>query len=91
MRKHGGYPNFETINGIYTRNAAHPYSDDYPDAIDVAKSLMFYADTNDPNVTSRPNIGSISILVSVLGGVAGIIPMEQSKDAVVARLIQLLS
>lgn len=49
--------------GYSDENAALPYSDDYSDAIDVAKRLMFYADTDDQNVTSRPDIGDISILV----------------------------
>lgn len=76
--------------GYSDENAALPYSGDYPDTIDVATILTFYDDTDDPNVTSRPDIGSISILVSV-GGVTGIVPMKQNNDAVVACLIQLLS
>ena len=91
MKSDNGYPNFAIINRIYRQHKVFPYSDDYPDARFVAKSFLFYVNTDAPNVTSRLGIGSISICVSVLGYAVHHIPMEQSNDAVVEHLIELLS
>ena len=86
-----GYPNFAIINRIYHQHKVFPCSNDYPDARAVAKSFLFYVNTDDPNVTSRSDISSLSILVFILCAVVSYIPMEQSNDAVVERLIDLLS